>query len=82
MQNCCFANLTVRFFTKIQDQILKNLHYYYFSLLKRKDVSKKKGLYFVHFHRNDPQYRRYPRETIIPLLIVLQVLAQGYCLAK
>ena len=42
MPNCCFANLTVRFFTKIQDQILKNLHYYYFSLLKRKDVSKKK----------------------------------------
>ena len=35
MQNCCFANLRVRFFTEIQVQV-KNLDYYYyfFSLIK------------------------------------------------
>ena len=38
MPNCCFANLTVRFFTKIQDQIKKSPDYYYFSLQKDKIV--------------------------------------------
>ena len=40
MQNCCFANLRVRFFTEIQVQI-KNLDYYFFFVNKRNHVFKK-----------------------------------------
>ena len=38
----------------------------------RNDESKK-GLFLIHFHRNDPQYRRYPGERITRLLMMLQI---------
>ena len=43
-------DLRVRFFTKIQDQIKKSGSLGFF-FEKRNDVSKK-GLFFIHFHRN------------------------------
>ena len=49
--------LRVRFFTKIQDRI-KYPGSLGFFVKKRNDVSKK-GLFLIHFHRNDLQYRRY-----------------------
>ena len=42
MQNCCFANLTVRFFTKIQDQILKKSALLLFFVTKKKRCVQKK----------------------------------------
>ena len=55
--NCSLKQIFVRFLTKIQDWI-KNPDHYDFSSRKRNDVSKK-GLFFIHFHRNDPRYLRY-----------------------
>ena len=43
-----------------------------FRLELRNDESTK-GLFFIHFHRNDPQYRRYPGERITRLLMMLQI---------
>ena len=71
---CCTKQNTLRvhFFTKIQDQT-KNLDHEDFSLRKEQWSKFKKGLFFIHFHRNDPQYWGYPGERITRLLTMLKV---------
>ena len=61
--------LRVRFFTKIRDRI-ENVDNKDFSL--KKNAVTKKGLFFINFHRKDPQYRQYPGERITRLLMMLQ----------
>ena len=54
-------NVRVRFFANIQDQI-KNPDHEEFFVKKGNDVSKKKIIFIIHFHRNDPLYRRIPEK--------------------
>ena len=49
-----FLFLWVGFFTKVQDKI-KNSDHQRLFVKKKNDVSKK-GIFFNHRHRNDPQY--------------------------
>ena len=58
------CSLRVHFFTKIQ--IIR-----IFRWEKKRCIQK--GLFFIHFRRNYPQYRRYPGERITRLLNMLRV---------
>ena len=60
-----------RFYTKIRDRIKGPDHLIGFSVKKRNGVLKK-GLFFIHFHRNDPQYhRRYPGQRLLIFHFIL-----------
>ena len=47
----------------LKSEIGSKVRFIRISVKKRNDVSKK-GLFFIHFQRNDPQYRRYPGQRI------------------
>lgn len=61
-------SLRVPFFTKIQGQIKNSDHFRFFAT-KRNRVPK--GLFFVHFQRNAPQFLLYPGERITRFLTML-----------
>ena len=65
--------LKVRFFKTIRDKIKIKIRIVRIFRWEKTRCTWKGIIFHCHFRRNDPQYRRYPRRRITPLLARLQV---------